>query len=79
MIHDIDYLAVDQKTADVNFITNLQSQGVLYTPLSVASYLAFKAKDFYGYDVQKDLDSARLLKRLVIAKKLNRTTMKFAF
>jgi len=55
MYHDYQYLAgVPQSEADATMVSLLSKHTPvqIISPAAVISYLAFKAKDLYGYDPQ---------------------------
>lgn len=60
MVHDIEYLYLDQKIADANAVRNAS---ITMKPIM---YAAFKIKDLYGYNPPKSYEVYNELKSKVL-------------
>lgn len=64
LIHDVEYLGLDQHTADRNFRKNLIRQSIFNFPLANFTSVAFTLKDLVGYPVEHDEQAYKYAKKL---------------
>lgn len=77
MIHDVEYLGLDQRTADNNMYSNLIRQSFLNFPIANYTKVAFAAKNVIGYSVDRNEDLYRYA-RNIVETKYNLGNMRFA-
>jgi len=65
LIHDVEYLGLDQRIADRNFRENLIRQSIFNFPLANFTSVAFTLKDLVGYPIERDEQAYKYAKKLV--------------